>query len=114
MSQAGRYAHEQNTKRHAQRGFNQPRRQPAETIETATWMGPDMDFCRELAARYDNSWTITQFVAHRSIDDGVSTSEAERRLRYLSQIGFLRMFAIKDDGRFIDFGFSMVNINLPK
>lgn len=114
MSQAGRYAHEQNTKRHAQRSFNQPKREPVETIETATWMSQDMDFCRELAARYDNSWSITQFCAHRAIDDGVSLAESERRLRYLSKLGFLRMSAHREDGKFVEYRFGMVDVNLPQ
>lgn len=114
MSQAGRYAHEQNTKRHAQRGFNQPVTKVAETIETAYWMSPSMDLCRDLATSYDNSWSIDQFVAHHSITIKLSMEEGERRLRYLAKLGFLRMSVHRVDGEFKGYRFGMVDVNLPK
>lgn len=114
MSQAGRFAHQQNKNRHAQRTAGVGHTQQADTIETATWLTEDMSFCRELSSRYDNTWTPTQFVAHRDISASVSTEEAERRLRYMSKLGFLQMSVLRKDGKFVAYTFSMVNPNLPQ
>lgn len=109
MSQAGRYAHEQNTKRHAQRSFNQPKRQPAETIETATWMTTTMAECRRLADLTDNVWGIEDLAQAEQ----VASAEADRRLRKLSSLGFLQMGVERADGKFVRFTFGMVDVNLP-
>lgn len=114
MSQAGRYAHEQNKKRHAQRQPGQAARAPMETLETATWMSQTMADCRMLAARYDNLWSIDQFVAHQPIGSGVTSEEAERRLRKLATRGFLTMSAPRQDGEFLGFRFRMTDPDLPK
>lgn len=111
MSQAGRYAHEQNTKRHAQRGFNQPVTRVAETIETATWMSSTMEMCRDLADINGNIWSIEEAVIYMST---VSPTEMERRLRYLSKLGFLKMTAEWQSNKFIGYRFGMVDVNLPK
>lgn len=110
MSQAGRYAHQQNQKRHAQRTVNQPRRAPIETIESATWLTDTMEQCRELAASLGNEWSIGDLAAIQQ----VSLEEAERRLRKLSGLGFLKMTAAWAAGKFNGFRFGMVNVNLPR
>lgn len=112
MSQAGRYAHEQNKKRHSQRGFNQPVTKVAETIETATWMSSFMEMCRDLADIHDNIWSISDAAVYMSFTG--SDAEMERRLRYLSKLGFLKMTAAWSGSVFQGYRFSMVNPKLPK
>ena len=108
MSLSGRLAHECNKQRHNQGGSARPR--ISETIETATWMSDDMELCRHLYDTY-TGWGVTQFLVHRPVGELISESEAERRLRYLSQLGFLRMSYNKEQLRF---EWTLDNPNLPR
>lgn len=110
MSAAGKYAHQQNKNRHAQRTAGVGHTQQADTIETATWLTAGMAGCRVLAAESDNEWRSVSFARWC----GITEEEAERRLRYMSKLGFLQMSVLRKDGTFVAYTFSMVNPNLPQ
>lgn len=109
MSAAGKYAHFQNQKRHAQRSINQPRAR-VETIESATWLSGAMGDSRALSAQLNNDWSIQDFADLQ----GIELEESERRLRKLCSLGFLRIKAQWAGGKFVEYRFGMVNINLPR
>lgn len=110
MSQAGRFAHQQNKNRHAQRTAGVGHTQQADTVETATWLTDSMACGRAMARSTDNSWTIAEFAVYAAL----THDEAERRLRYMSKLGFLQMSVLRKDGKFVAYTFSMVNPNLPQ
>lgn len=87
MSQAGRYAHEQNKKRHNQGKSASGVLLMGDTIATAEWLSSSMSLCRSIHSCGHAKWNREHFAG---VAD-VSAEEAERRLRYMSQLGFLRM-----------------------
>ena len=87
MSQAGRYAHEQNKKRHNQGKSATGALLLGDTIATADWLTSSMKMCKSIHSCGHTQWNRTHFAG---VAD-VSAEEAERRLRYMSQLGFLRM-----------------------
>lgn len=105
MSQAGRFAHAQNKKRHSQGGPQLALRQP-ETVATATWLMDSMAVCRALSRIHDNLWVVADFALYSAVD----YDEAEYRLRYLSRLGFLRMGYDKEAKRYY---WGMENPKLP-
>lgn len=95
MSQAGRYAHAQNKKRHNQ-GKSSSVMLMGDTIETAEWLVSSMELCRSIHSCGHHRWNAAHFAG---VAD-VSVEEAERRLRYMSSLGILHMSRNKTLGQF--------------
>lgn len=106
---AKKQAHFIAQERHAQRSTASKTRVP-ETIETETWMTEGMELCRHLSENNDNLWGL--YVYQRSMN--ISEVEADRQLRRLCGLGFLRMGVERADGKFVRFTFGMTDVNLPR
>lgn len=102
-----RAAHYRAKAKHEQREFEYVAPAP---LDDNAWFSTGTEACRDLAAKQDNVWGISDYATHQALPE----VEAERRLRMLSKMGFLRMAAERIDGVFSRYTWSMVDPNLPR
>lgn len=101
-----RATHYRQKARHDQRpGFSRK----APPLDESIWLSEGMRACRQ-ATSPDNRITRSLFATKLAVDE----TEAERRLRYLTRIGYLNMAVERDEaGAFIGYSWSLRNRDLP-
>jgi hypothetical protein len=103
VSRASHYA---SKKHHSQRELTYVK---PKAVNDDSWIQEGMFISRTLATEFDNQWGVAEF-ANRM---GITPKEADRRLRILSKMEFLRMSTQRADGQFIRYVWGMENPDLP-
>jgi hypothetical protein len=96
VSQAGRAAHAHNKNRHAQRAFGVEKAKLAPADQANLWVGEFVSSAQGLTTHL----TVNSLLA---VQLGATEQRRMERLRVLSKMGILRMYAHREGDKFIEY-----------